>query len=170
MPTGPRAAACAGPPRSPPAPGRLWREEKPCLSRSAPAEPSHVSPRWARSPGFWPPSGFSQPYPFMTPFPKLPPHPGAYASLLGAWEKPTYLFKPDREGVSRLRGDVKRLFLSGYGQTTAVLCMGPYRKCKSCCLFLAWTCPKNDSPGGTHGDRTAQGWWAPIRPSPLLWP
>lgn len=120
--------------------------------RSSPAEPSHVSPRRACSPGFWLPRGFFQPYPFMTPFPNLPPHPGACASLLGTWEKPTYLFKPDREGVSGLREDVKRMFLPGSAQTAAVLRMGPYRKCKSCCLLLPWTSPKIDLPAGTHGD------------------
>lgn len=129
-----------------------------------------MSPRRARSPGIWLPSGFSQPYPFMTPLPKLSPHPGTCASLLGAWEKPTYLFKPEIEGVRGLREDVKRLFLPGSGQTAAVLPVGPYRKHMSCCLFLPSTRPKNGSPGGTHGGLTAQGWWAPIRPSPLLWP
>lgn len=147
-----------GPPHSSPAP-----QQNGC---SAPTEPSHVSP----SPGFRLPNGFCQPYPFMTPFPKLPPHPGACASLLGAWEKPPCLFKPDREGVSRLGEDVERLFLPCSGQTASVLHTGPYRKCKSCHLFLPWTGPKSDSPEGTHGDLTARGWWAPIRPSLLLWP
>lgn len=76
---------------------------------SSPAEPPHVSSRRVLSPGFCPMSGFSQPYPFMTPFPRLPPHPGTCASLLGAREKPSDLFEPDREGVSGLGEDVKRL-------------------------------------------------------------
>lgn len=69
----------------------------------------HVSSRRVLSPRFCLMSGFSQPYPFMTPFPRLSPHPGTCASLLGAREKPTDLYEPDREGVSGLGEDVKRL-------------------------------------------------------------
>lgn len=47
----------------------------------------------------------------MTPFPNLL-HPEACASLPEAWEKLTYLLKPDQEGFRGLREDAERLFLA----------------------------------------------------------